>query len=441
MSVTVFLQANAKQHSAEMLGGKGQGLAQLIQVGLSVPPTVVISTKAFHQFFSSDLRALAREVGYGNDPEAYARLTALVRTRPLPVDVTAVLQVLGKPPWLAVRSSAAHEDSERFSGAGVLRSFLGVPCVSTRVTAAIKAVWLSALADPARIYARLVADAELLDGGIAVVLQPMVNACVSGVAFAQIEGTRVEAIYGLPFPLVNGIVTPDTYVTREKEVTTVHVESYKRTALVLHDSMWDTARPGSTITLLRTGGRALHGVLVKRNAHLTAVRLEYPHYDASVLDESDVYTVAALAKAAISARHALNVDIEWAETVDGWTLLQSRPITTPIHLKPSTINKVEGVAPGETQGLALDPTRTSLPFPFGALLLVSEFGPQHLPLLAVAGGVISQRGGMLSHGAILCRELRKPMLITHTPHTHLHGLAVRINGTSGALDVLPEVGA
>lgn len=418
----------------EALGGKGHGLARLAAAGLPVPASVVVTTDAFHAFFTAELRALAHAATV--DPARRADLTARVRARPLAVDIGRALQDLGHPAWLAVRSSAVHEDGACRSGAGVLRSYLGVTPSISRVTAAIKSVWLSALDAPARAYAGGL-EPDILDAGVAVVLQPMLSASASGVAFAQPDGTRVEAVYGLPFPLVNGSVTPDAYLTRADGTCETYVEPYKRVGLFVHDPAWTGARPGTAAAVRRSRDRVLPGVLVKRHGYLTAVRMDYPQYETPVLSDEDVQDVSELAWAAAMTGQGDTADVEWAETPAGWTILQARPVTAHAPLGPSSLGDMQGVAAGAVTGRAVDPARA--PVTPGTLLLVTEFGPQHLPLLALAGGVITERGGMLSHGAILCRELGKPMVVTRAPHAHLHGQTLRLNGTDGTVELLAPV--
>lgn len=60
------------------------------------------------------------------------------------------------------------------------------------------------------------------------------------------------------------------------------------------------------------------------------------------------------------------------------------------------------------------------------------------PLLARAGGLISEVGGRLSHGAIVAREYRIPAVMDIPDATHLFqdGQRVRINGQTGIVEIL-----
>lgn len=60
------------------------------------------------------------------------------------------------------------------------------------------------------------------------------------------------------------------------------------------------------------------------------------------------------------------------------------------------------------------------------------------PLLAKAGGIISEVGGILSHGAIIAREYRIPAImdVSHATQRFQDGQQVRINGQTGIIEIL-----
>ena len=62
------------------------------------------------------------------------------------------------------------------------------------------------------------------------------------------------------------------------------------------------------------------------------------------------------------------------------------------------------------------------------------------PLLAQAGGLIAEVGGRLSHGAIVAREYGIPAVMDIPNATHLFqpGQRVRLDGTQGLVELLPD---
>jgi phosphoenolpyruvate synthase/pyruvate phosphate dikinase len=152
----------------EQVGGKAAGLARLIELGLPVPPAVVLPVGA--------------ELG---DPDA-------------------VVQRLGQP--LAVRSSAIGEDARDRSAAGQYETVLDVDLAG--LPEAVRRVRASGAADRAVAYGA--------GGDVAVVIQRQVQATRAGVAFSRDPVTGAQAVViecalGGGEAIVSGLTTPDRY--------------------------------------------------------------------------------------------------------------------------------------------------------------------------------------------------------------------------------------
>jgi phosphohistidine swiveling domain-containing protein len=99
-----------------------------------------------------------------------------------------------------------------------------------------------------------------------------------------------------------------------------------------------------------------------------------------------------------------------------------------------------GVSPGIVEGTAhvmSDPTDPSS-FEPGDILVCHATDPSWASVFLMASGVVIDIGGMLSHGAIVARELGIPCVInTGSGTQRLHtGDRIRIDGTAGAVTVL-----
>jgi hypothetical protein len=121
------------------------------------------------------------------------------------------------PEWekclYAVRSAGLEEDSFDRSFAGLHESVLNVTGM-TGLKASIKTVWKSAFSRAA-FTEYLDRDRVVLNTGIQVIIQRMVQSLYSGVAFTRdpVTGENrivVEYIYGLGEKLVSGRIVPDT---------------------------------------------------------------------------------------------------------------------------------------------------------------------------------------------------------------------------------------
>ncbi|WP_202609540.1 PEP/pyruvate-binding domain-containing protein [Herbidospora solisilvae] len=161
-------------------GGKGASLARLASAGLPVPG-------GFH------VVTTAREAGMNREVTA---------------EITAAYRAMGEDVPVAVRSSATAEDRPDVSFAGQHDTYLGVRGAAA-VIDAVERCWRSLDNDRARAYR----EREGIDRpGMAVVVQELVDASVSGVMFTELDGKLViNAAWGLGETVAGGTVTPDVY--------------------------------------------------------------------------------------------------------------------------------------------------------------------------------------------------------------------------------------
>ena len=184
--MTLLALESVAGRTGDEVGGKALGLARLAALGLPVPDARVLGV---------DVHARWLELGRLDESDR-----ASLRT---------VVEELRAP--LAVRSSAADEDSGDHSAAGQYESIMGVDG-EPALLAAIEACYRAADAERARAYR----------GGrpaqVALVIQSEVRAARSGVAFSvdPVSGSGdavvVEAVFGHGEGIVSGEVTPDRYL-------------------------------------------------------------------------------------------------------------------------------------------------------------------------------------------------------------------------------------
>ncbi len=265
--------------ATERVGGKAGALAALGRIGCPVPPWFAVLPEAFNMDQVTPARDVLAEL-----QEALAKLCP-------------------SGELVAVRSSAAEEDGNRYSFAGQLDSFLFVH--PAEVGERVARVWRSALGERALAYRR---EHGLTSAPrpAAVLVQRMVTPALSGVAFGADPVTGrgdvavVAAVYGLGTGLVSGDCDADTYqVGRDGSVLGRQV-AHKRWAH-RHD-------PGAPDRVRRA-------------------EVPEPEAGRAGLSDEQIRAVASLARRA--GRHfARPQDIEWAITDGRLYLLQSRPITS-----------------------------------------------------------------------------------------------------------------
>lgn len=209
--------------SVMLLGGKAMGLHRLRNLGVDVPVWATVTSLFFRHLCSRDagLQALLCD----EEPEISAKAAALhehIGALSIPEEGMDVLRSVwdtvseqGRVP-IAVRSSAADEDSMHLSFAGQMDSFLNVLSFAQFIEA-LRRCWASLFNERAVFY-RQKSGLDCWSLQIAVVAQQMVEPDVSGVIFTAnpLNGNRNEMLvcstWGLGEGLVAGTLPADTYV-------------------------------------------------------------------------------------------------------------------------------------------------------------------------------------------------------------------------------------
>ncbi|HEY9888331.1 MAG TPA: putative PEP-binding protein [Candidatus Obscuribacterales bacterium] len=127
-----------------------------------------------------------------------------------------------------------------------------------------------------------------------------------------------------------------------------------------------------------------------------------------------------------------------------WWPLQAwqRPAAPPAAT-PAPLPSGHGASSGQGQGRALI-LRPGEPLPATAeahIIVATEVMPDWLPLLKTAVGVISERGGLTCHAAVLARELGLPAVVGVQAATQRFkpGEALHIDGDRGIIEFLARL--
>lgn len=126
-------------------------------------------------------------------------------------------------------------------------------------------------------------------------------------------------------------------------------------------------------------------------------------------------------------------------------LVYGKPQT--FNYQPPTINAADrlqgiGSSPGQIEGRikVISSLQQSDRLDRQTIIVVPYTDAGWSPLLARAGGLISEVGGRLSHGAIVAREYNIPAVMDVDNATRLFqdGQLVRINGQTGIIEILEK---
>src|SRR5699024_6627841 len=142
-------------------------------------------------------------------------------------------------------------------------------------------------------------------------------------------------------------------------------------------------------------------------------------------------------------------DIEWAIDGDTIWILQARPITSqlPDFSRPrrqavdgSAVLTGDPASPGTASGpvrLICGPTDFAT-VEAGDVIVCRTTDPAWTPLFSLAAAVITETGGVLSHAAIVAREVGIPAVLAVPQATKLLKTAsmVTVDGNAGSITTL-----
>jgi pyruvate,water dikinase len=417
---------------AGIAGGKGANLGELTRAGFPVPDGFVVTASAYLDAMDrGGVRALLRERSaafLADDPGALqARAQELRRAiadAGIPDDlrreIAAAYETLGAGSFVAVRSSGTAEDSTEASFAGMNETFTTVRG-EEQLLARVVDCWTSLFG--ARACAYRASRGVTVEPAIAVVVQRMVDSERSGVMFtadpATGDTTRVviEAAFGLGEVVVGGQIEPDTYLV---------------------------AKDGPTVVSARIGAKQF---AVRRAPDGGEQRVDADATTAStrVLSDDEAVALAGLGMR-VEAHYGSPQDTEWAMQEGETFLVQSRPITTLSRpaatagcggATDAAIVTGLGAAPGIASGRVrvLTSPDEEAEFQAGEVLVAPMTNPDWLQVIRRAAALVTDRGGITAHAAIVSRELGVPCIVGARGATQRlrTGMVVTVDGAQGVV--------
>lgn len=305
-------------------GGKGASLGEMTGVGIPVPPGFVITAQSFDEYLKvTDLNVeldaildnVDHEVMHTVD-DASEKIKALIMNEgevpeEMQKEIIKAHKKLGAE-YVAVRSSATSEDSADAAWAGQLESYLNV--LEDNLIESVKLCWAS-LFTPRAIFYRFEKGLHGKPISVAVVVQQMVESEVSGIVFSVHPVTQdhdqliIEAGFGLGEAIVQGAITPDSYVVEKSNWNIL-------------DKNITTQEKG--MCRGKDGGIEWQDIPKEKGEKAT-------------LSDEEVLELAKLV-VKIEKHYGFPVDVEWALLRQGFEgqarekgkfyIVQSRPITT-----------------------------------------------------------------------------------------------------------------
>ena len=441
-----------------LVGGKNASLGEMTQAKIPVPPGFAITAHAYEEFITKTgiaqkiYKIIEETVTDVNDPKQYAeaskKIRSVIESTPMPSEIEKPIreaytelnkQTKKTDIFVAIRSSATAEDLPDASFAGQQETFLNVKGVNDVLDKTIKC-W-SSLFTPRAIFYRNEKGFKHEEVLISVGVQKMVNAKAAGVIFTldPVTGETgkivIEANWGLGESVVSGSVTPDHYVVDKQTLNTVEKQVVKKTIEYIRDP-----KTGNTV-----------------HAHIPEDRQEKP-----CLTDEEIKKLAALAKI-IEAHYGRPQDIEFSIDRDisfpeNVFIVQSRPETvwgakkeTPLaegakpSVAPASLEAakvvIKGIAAGRRAigtGVAtvvLTVEDASKMMHKGEILVTTMTNPDYVPFMKIASAIVTDKGGVTAHAAIVSREFGIPCVVGTENATKIMktGLEYTVDSTSGVV--------
>ncbi len=400
-----------------LVGGKNSSLGEMIsRTNVPVPHGFAITSKAYWYFIkTSNLDQIIRKNLTNLDTHNMSMLrkagrnirSAIIRAK-MPEDLEKMIMSHYKKMsknsgknelYVAVRSSATAEDLPDASFAGQQDTYLNV--TEKSILKAVKYCIASLFTDRAISY-RVDKKFNHFEVALSVGIQEMVNSRVAGVMFSIDPDTGfknnvvIEGAYGLGENVVQGKVTPDEF----------HV-----------------FKPKKSIIMKKLGTK--EKMLIRTKNGNKNVNVDNHLRKRFVLSEKDVIQLAEYA-IKIEKHYGRPMDIEWAKG-DNHKLyiLQARPETVHSSGTGSVLKKYvlleEGkpLVKGQSIGRKIGQGKVNIikdvnkieKFKPGEVLVTGMTDPSWEPIMKIASAIVTDKGGLTCHAAIVSRELGIPCII------------------------------
>jgi pyruvate,water dikinase len=412
-----------------LVGGKNANLGELISSGLPVPPGFAVTAYSYEKFIKDTHIAekiyeiINDTIIDKNNPKQYdaasKKIRKLIEKSPVPEEIEKAVKSAYKElnkklnlkdTFVAVRSSATAEDLPGASFAGQQETYLNVKGTDDLIDKVVKC-W-SSLFTPRAIFYRNEQGFAHDKVFISVGVQKMVNSRAAGVMFTlnpvtgETDEIVIEGNYGLGETVVSGAVNPDDFVVDKKTLKIKERRIARKTVQYIRDP-----KTGETVHL-----------------DVPEDKQKQP-----CVTEEEILKLGELAKR-IEQHYGSAQDIEWAIDKDlsfpkDVFIVQSRPETVwsgkpmekvkQVQEKPDERLKVvvKGLAAGKrgygvgVAKVVLSPDEASEKMQKGDVLVTDMTNPDFVPFMKIASAIVTDKGGVTSHAAIVSRELAIPCVV------------------------------
>ena len=411
-----------------IVGGKNASLGEMIHAALPVPFGFAVTAYSYERFIVEKkiaeqiYKIITDTVTNPNDPRQYdiasKKIRELIEKTVMPKDMENAIREAYKDlnkrlelkdTFVAVRSSATAEDLPDASFAGQQETYLNVKGADDLIDK-VRKCW-SSLFTPRAIFYRTEKGFPHEKVFISVGVQKMVNSRAAGVMFTinPVTGNRdeivIEGNFGLGETVVSGAVNPDDFVIDKNSMLIKERRISRKTVKYVRDP-----ETGKTVHL----------------------NIPEDEQKTVCISDQEINKLAELAKR-IEKHYGKPMDIEWAIDQDlsfpeNMMLVQARPETIfgskTMEASKMEENKaqdlkviVRGISAGR-RGYGIGKAKVVLniedahsSMSKGDVLVTGMTDPDFVPFMKMASAIVTDKGGITSHAAIVSRELNIPCVV------------------------------
>ncbi|WP_246163055.1 putative PEP-binding protein [Brasilonema sennae] len=423
------------------VGDKAFYLSRIMQRGYPVVPGFVVSAEVLREFLETlnSSEALVADLPYSSlhlDVKNWRQLQQVARRLRQEISAAHLPQHL-----LSQIVNAAKELKSAYlifrptfvlptikhgvtKTSGLLESVV-CECDEEAIALALKRTWSQMFRAKSLSYWQW-AGIDLQQINLGVLVQPFRNAIASGLLNANSSEWEILATSGLGVAMTQGEVLPDVYYIQPETGTVKERQlGNKMVAYRVNDK--------APVAALQTVPAS--GALVSNDSSLVPYLLEEDQQKQYALPEEHLQQLIQLATQIVKET-GVNFTFEWTISCEATSTLYLTQMSTPLAIYNFHSIKGLGASAGRvtaTAHIIVNAQQKPEQLPKGVILVTPTIAPDWLPLLQQAAGIITDKGGITSHAAILARELGIPAVVSVADATAIiqTGEKLLIDGDKG----------
>lgn len=453
----IYWLSQLKSSEKSLVGEKVLILSHLLQYGYPVLPGYVVASSALTEFLQS-LDGSSSLIGNLLDSDLHVDVA---NYKALQSFSQKSRQIILETPFPQELQAAIFNSAQKLNSATlILRPSLVIPinlrqrhqglwnsqvclCKPEAISLGIKKVWGELFSAKSIFYWQKL-GINLAKLSVAVLIQPLKEALASGTIEISSTSIEMSVSWGLGHSLLKGEVQPDIY-SIERKTATIKAQQLGNKVIAYHVL-------------------SEHKFLSEEQHLLQAEMVSEEKQKEYALEDTAVKQLVQLVEEVVKEDSQIKY-IEWLLPSENDSAKIDRALTLPqffltqLNYHPSFVSSsIKNLSKPNTtqpylQGLAVasgtvtapvfvlnNSTEKLLEIPNGIILVTSTILLNHISVFNRVVGIITEKGGITSHGAIVARELNIPAIVgvTDAMSKLKSGEQILLDGNSGEIYQIRE---